>query len=658
MLILIKVMKEKILALIIIIIVSVCGACFVHSKLCENNDVQEYSIGLSYYKTKDYQTAYKHFGKVSIFSSIKTPALFRQARCATLIGDIRGAKKNYKILLLMYPHSQLYVVTEYNLAMLLYDIGDNSARKHFVHIIKYYPETDYALASEYYVASIDMKSAEKSKIYWRRTDLKHKALNHFIRYVKLSPDGRFAQQSINKIGKLGIAITNEDSLALADSYFKRGLYNDATAYYSESPFKFSWAKYAKNEFKRKNNDKAKQITENGLKNNSATIERQDMYDAIDCYVDLSDNKLQTVSSLYSRFKNTKGADYLLYLTAKYSDETKRYKIYEQLYDNYPNSDFSAEALYKTFYANITKREYDKAIKLGRKHVAHFKKSDTSPAVLFWMGKIYERKNSPILARSYYKSTLSKYPDSYYSYRAYSKLNKDKELFIDNDVKSKPIIFPCADKKEQNMAGKLIKLGDYDFVSELYKENKFVQSWIAYKQGKFAYSTILAEKAMKEIYPKPKYDDARWRLVYPLHYYKYAAKFCGEQDPLMIMSIIREESHFNKDIISPVGAVGLMQLMPATANEIAVSYGVSNNLFHPEANIRLGSLYYSKMKKSLWDKDPYAIMAYNGGWFSVVTWTKKLSYDDMDDFIEKIPYPETQAYVKKVLRSYWNYSNIY
>jgi soluble lytic murein transglycosylase len=127
---------------------------------------------------------------------------------------------------------------------------------------------------------------------------------------------------------------------------------------------------------------------------------------------------------------------------------------------------------------------------------------------------------------------------------------------------------------------------------------------------------------------------------------------------MIMSIMREESHFNSEIVSPVGAVGLMQLMPATANEIASAYGLDNNLLNPDTNIRLGSLYYSKMKNSLWDRDAYAIMAYNGGWFSVVNWTKTLDYSDIDDFVEKIPYPETQSYVKKVLRSYWCYSNIY
>ena len=651
-------MKDKVIALIFICFVSLTGVCFLSARLSEKNDIKEYSAGLELYQKEEYQKAYKHFGKVSLFSNIKTPALFRQARCATLIGDNRGAIRNYKTLLFIYPHSQLYVVSEYNLAMLLYDMKIKTARKHFVHIIKYYPNTDYALASEYYVASIDMNSAQNSRIYWRRKNLKHKSLNHFIRYVKLSPDGRFVQQSINKISKLGIALSHKDNFALAESYYIRELYPEASKYYSESPQNIAWAKYAKNEFKRGNYPLAKNLTELGLKYYSANVERQDMYDAIDNYVDLSNDKLQTVNNLLSVYPKSKCIDYLLYLKAKYTDGNDKYKIYEQLYDKYPDSDFSAEALYNTFYLQITKKNYDKAIVLGRKHLAHFRKSDTAPAVMYWIGKIYERKNNKIFANNYYKSVIAQYPDSYYSYRAFAKLNKDKDLFIDTNIKNKPVVFPCENKNERNMASKLITIGDYDFVSELYKGNKFVESWIYYKQGKYVQSAIIAEKTMKKIYPKPKFDDVRWRLVYPLHYFEYVEKYKGNQDPFILLSIMREESHFNPDIVSPVGAVGLMQLMPATANEIAKSYGISNDLLNPESNIRLGSLFYSQMKNKLWNKDTYAVLAYNGGGGSVVNWVNTLKYEDIDDFVEKIPYPETQSYVKKVLKSYWCYSNIY
>ena len=125
-----------------------------------------------------------------------------------------------------------------------------------------------------------------------------------------------------------------------------------------------------------------------------------------------------------------------------------------------------------------------------------------------------------------------------------------------------------------------------------------------------------------------------------------------------MAIVKEESHFNPKAESSVGALGLMQLMPQTAKEISASYGIPCDLFTPKTNIQLGCLYYSKIKQGLNDKDTLAILAYNGGIGSVKTWQSKINHFDSDDFIEKIPYPETQEYVKKVLKAYWNYSNIY
>ena len=164
--------------------------------------------------------------------------------------------------------------------------------------------------------------------------------------------------------------------------------------------------------------------------------------------------------------------------------------------------------------------------------------------------------------------------------------------------------------------------------------------------------------MKELNPKPDFNDVRWRLVYPLYFYDYVDKYKSELNPMIIFSIIREESHFNKEIESPAGALGLMQLMPLTAGEIASAYGINNELLNPESNIRLGSLYYSKIKRDLNGNDIYAVLAYNGGLNNVKNWINTLRYTDIDDFVEKVPYPETKSYVKKVLRSYWCYSNIY
>ena len=102
----------------------------------------------------------------------------------------------------------------------------------------------------------------------------------------------------------------------------------------------------------------------------------------------------------------------------------------------------------------------------------------------------------------------------------------------------------------------------------------------------------------------------------------------------------------------------MQLMPATYAEIVKNNKLPNDIFNPENNIRAGSVYYESLKKVLGNKDLYAISAYNGGIGSVTGWFSKLIYNDTDEFVEQIPYPETKNYVKKVLRSYWVYGNIY
>ena len=99
-------------------------------------------------------------------------------------------------------------------------------------------------------------------------------------------------------------------------------------------------------------------------------------------------------------------------------------------------------------------------------------------------------------------------------------------------------------------------------------------------------------------------------------------------------------------------------MPATYNEVITGHNIPATIDPIFANILAGSCYYSALKKSLLNRDLYAISAYNGGIGSVKSWFTKLIYNDTDEFVEQIPYPETKNYVKKVLRTYWMYGKIY
>ena len=227
-----------------------------------------------------------------------------------------------------------------------------------------------------------------------------------------------------------------------------------------------------------------------------------------------------------------------------------------------------------------------------------------------------------------------------------------------DLVQKPVVFPYKKSLDNNLVIKLALLKDYDLVEELCKKDKFIQSWIAHQKGNYTISAILARNAMDEMTEKPPFDDLRWRLIYPLHNYETILKYNGQSNPIILQSIMKEESHFNPYAQSGVNASGLMQLMPATYTEVAKYNNISGDIFDAENNIKAGSIYYTNLKKTFGDKDLYAISAYNGGIGSVNTWISKLAYNDTDEYVEQILYPETKNYVKKVFRTYWMYGNIY
>jgi soluble lytic murein transglycosylase len=329
-----------------------------------------------------------------------------------------------------------------------------------------------------------------------------------------------------------------------------------------------------------------------------------------------------------------------------------------LYEKYPNGQFSADSLYNLFLAKYLQKKYLDAQRLGLLHLKKFPNVKSSPAVTYYMGRIAYKLKHYESANSYYKQTIAKYPDSYYAFRANYNLFKDDGALSFTALSPKPVVFPYKKSLDNNLVIKLALLKDYDLVEELCKKDKFIQSWIAYQKGNYTISAILARNAIAEMPVKPAYDDLRWRLAYPLHYYDIVDNIKGASNPIILQSIIKEESHFNEYAKSCVGASGLMQLMPATYSELAKNLNISGDIFKPENNIRAGSAYYNNLKNALNNKDLYAISAYNGGIGSVNSWFSKLVYNDTDEFVEQIPYPETKNYVKKVFRSYWVYGNIY
>lgn len=134
------------------------------------------------------------------------------------------------------------------------------------------------------------------------------------------------------------------------------------------------------------------------------------------------------------------------------------------------------------------------------------------------------------------------------------------------------------------------------------------------------------------------------------------------DPYLIFSIIRAESGFRTTARSPVGARGLMQIMPDTAEWIARQRGIKNfdaaDLHDPQTNIEFGCWYLASLNKEFAGRLPMMVAAYNAGSGRVREWAISGQWDGSDQHLEDIPYPETRQYVKNVLQNYQAYQAIY
>ncbi|HZS12409.1 MAG TPA: transglycosylase SLT domain-containing protein [Nitrospirales bacterium] len=156
--------------------------------------------------------------------------------------------------------------------------------------------------------------------------------------------------------------------------------------------------------------------------------------------------------------------------------------------------------------------------------------------------------------------------------------------------------------------------------------------------------------------------AVWTAGYPTIYLPLIRNYGSPSfDPLLAAAIIREESQYDPRALSRVGAVGLMQLMPATAQAVGRRYGVSDvgrdDLFDQETNIRFGVRYLDQLLEQFGGNIIHAVAAYNAGPNAVQSWIGKFGSKGPDEFVELIPYQETRQYVKRVLRSYREYRRL-
>jgi len=326
-------------------------------------------------------------------------------------------------------------------------------------------------------------------------------------------------------------------------------------------------------------------------------------------------------------------------------------IYQTVIERYPSE--KEDALWGMGWTYLRSGEYKKASGIFSRLYGTYGDSK----YLYWRARSLQKDGQDI--SGLYKTLLGKERE-YYSIMTYS-LNKTSAggdwKFVKGVTPAKNT--PAAQRKMDRVEA-LIELGfSKEALSELIYGSNDVDSIedIPYlcskfqELGNYRYSIRLAarvpytEEMRSYLYPR-----VHWDIIEPL-----SERY--DIDPLLVLSVIREESRFDPGARSTAGALGLMQLMPGTARRFGSTLKVklknSDDISEVKNNIRIGVCYLSHLIKEF-GSYAYAIAAYNAGEDIVRQWLKKGQYKSADQFIEDIPYGETRNYVKKVLTSFFEY----
>ena len=156
-----------------------------------------------------------------------------------------------------------------------------------------------------------------------------------------------------------------------------------------------------------------------------------------------------------------------------------------------------------------------------------------------------------------------------------------------------------------------------------------------------------------------------RVLYPFPYRELVTREASERgiDPIFLAALIRQESAFTPSIHSPAGAIGLMQVMPATGRDVARSQGIRGftaaSLETAEINLHLGTRFWLDMERRYADgKLPLVLSAYNAGPTRARRWRQLPEFADPLRFTERIPFDETRGYVKSITRNIGLYQFLY
>lgn len=373
-----------------------------------------------------------------------------------------------------------------------------------------------------------------------------------------------------------------------------------------------------------------------------------------------------------------------YIRANEDDQADA--IFRELYQRYPRGTYSERAAWKAGWTAYRKGDFAYASRVFEQAASDFPRSDYRPSWLYWAGRAQDQLGATANAQDRYLLAAADYMNSWYGRLAIQRLDTaaaDRlraRTFVDATNAAGAERLPANRDIVRALldAGMLTDaMNELRYAQRVWGDSSAIQATIAWvrqqqardERGMQRLLTLRnAINTMRRAYPQFMAAGGEdlprevLTVIYPLAYWDLIRKHAEANglDPYLVAALIAQESTFVPDVKSGANAYGLMQLLPSTARQYARKLKMpysSRLLTNPDANIRMGTAYLADKIREFGDLH-LVLASYNAGERAVRRWQQERPQIDTDEFVDDIPYPETQHYVKKILGTAEDYRRLY
>ncbi len=339
---------------------------------------------------------------------------------------------------------------------------------------------------------------------------------------------------------------------------------------------------------------------------------------------------------------------------------------QSLATRYPRTRHAPAALFRAGIIAYVAKDYRTAANELDSVFTLYPNASDALAAGYWSGRAWLARGDTAAANTRWRRLIAREPASYYSAKSAQRLGIP--LLSDTTRTNRYPVIPAVTDAMTRIA----ILRDFGMDTELRFEQDALYAAASESPERLvatahalagtdqsSRSMALGRRAVNEVGPSAQ----NYRLVYPVLVRESLIEHSKANglDPALVASLIRQESAFNPRATSPVGALGLMQLMPPVGRALAKSQGIQGytdeSLYDPAINIRLGTRHLSGLFRRTSQLER-VLAAYNAGESRVARWISKGGASDPEMFTERIPFVETRDYVRAIVRNRAFYTALY